>query len=299
MPTAQPRAFLPTDPRIPHLVLVSVYGSEASNPTVCTVLHVACTGSTPRHPKEPTLMSIFRTTSRSCPAGASRLVLLPMATAAWLLLAACGSTGERSQPSATAPSSPDATAAISVPTGEPAEVTALAVDTATDQRSPQDVLAEAIDQLGTVYEFQSEVIVDASQASLATGRRLDDALEVVLDQKGTPILYRSIAGKRWLQLPDGSWDRLADSAAPIDPLARLQHPTNLGLTSSDGTKTTMLAVYDAAVLSLANSGELTVTMTITDGKLSNIDYKGQLNGKAVEMHTSFSPTSNVEPIPTP
>ena len=178
--------------------------------------------------------------------------------------------------------------------------TASTVDPANDQRSPRDVLAEAIDQLGTVYEFRSEVIVDGSQASLATGRRLNDAVEVVLDQKGTPILYRSIAGQRWLQLPDGSWDQLADSAAPIDPLARLQHPTKLSLISSDGTKTiTMLAVYDAAVLSLANSGELTVTVTITDGELSNVDYTGQLAGNAVEMHTSFSPSSNVEPIPTP
>ena len=247
-------------------------------------------------------MRTSRPTSRTCPAGASRLVLLSMATSAWLLLAACGSSGEQSQPSATAPSAPEANAAISppsVPTGESALVTASAVDTATDYRSPQDVLAGAIDQLGTVYEFRTEVIVDGSQASLATGRRLDDSLEVVLDQKGTPILYRSIAGQRWLQLPDGSWDQLAESADPIDPLAKLQHPTNLGLISSDGTKTTMLAVYDAVVLSLANSGELTVTMTITDGKLSNIDYKGQLNGKAVELHTSFTPTLNVEPIPTP
>lgn len=170
----------------------------------------------------------------------------------------------------------------------------------TGQGNLQELLTKAIDQLGTVYEFRSEVIVDGSQASLATGRRLNDAIEVVLDQKNTPVLYRSIAGKRWLQLPDGSWDQLAASASPVDPLAALQHPTNLGLISSDGTKTTtMLAVYDAAALSLANSGELTVTLIITDGMLSNVDYTGQLASEAVEMHTSFSPSSNVEPIPTP
>ena len=246
-------------------------------------------------------MSSFRNTSRTCPARARRFVQLFTAAAA-LLLAACGSNGEQSQPSAPAPSSPETTAATaspSVSTAEPAEVTASTVSPATDNRSPQDVLTEAIDQLGTVYEFRTEVIVDGSQASLATGRRLDDAIEVVLEQKGTLILYRSIGGQRWLQLPDGSWDRLADSAASIDPLAKLQHPTSLGLISSDGTKTTMLAVYDAAALSLASSGELTATLTITDGKLSNVDYTGQLDGRAVEMHTSFSPTSNVEPIPTP
>ena len=247
-------------------------------------------------------MRIFRTTSSTCPAAARRLVFLSATNAALLLLAACGSSGEQSQPSETAPGSPATIAAVpsaSVPTVEPATVTASTVDPASEQRSPQDVLTEAINQLGTVYEFQSEVLIDGNQASLAIGRRLDDAIEVVLDQNGTPILYRSIAGQRWLQLADGSWDQLADSAAHIDPLAKLQHPTSLGVISSDGTKTTMLAVYDASVFSLANSGELTVTLTITDGKLSNVDYAGQLSGKAVEMHTSFNPSATVKPIPTP
>lgn len=238
-------------------------------------------------------MRIFRTTSSTCPAAARRLVFLSAATnAALLLLVACGSSGEQSQPSETAPGSPATIAAVpssSVPT----------VDPASEQRSPQDVLTEAINQLGTVYEFESEVLIDGNQASLAIGRRLDDAIEVVLDQNGTPILYRSIAGQRWLQLADGSWDQLGDSAAHIDPLAKLQHPTSLGVISSDGTKTTMLAVYDASVFSLANSGEFTVTLTITDGKLSNVDYAGQLSGKAVEMHTSFNPSATVKPIPIP
>lgn len=237
-------------------------------------------------------MRIFRTNSSTCAVAARRLVLLFATNAALLLLASCGSSGEQSQPSETAPGSPATTSSApssSVP----------AVDPASEQRSPQDVLAEAIDQLGTVYEFKSEVLIDGNQASLAIGRRLDDAIEVVLDQNGTQMLYRSIAGQRWLQLADGSWDQLADSAAPIDPLANLQHPTSLGLISSDGTKTTMLAVYDASVFSLANSGELTVTLTITDGKLSNVDYAGQLAGKTVEMRTSFNPSSTVEPIPIP
>ena len=224
-----------------------------------------------------------------------------MATAASLLFAACGSGTAQSQPSSTAPRSLGTAAVPSTSTtaAEPAAVTVSTLAIATEQRTPQEILAEAIDLLGTVYEFRSEVLINGRQASLATGRRLNDAIEVVLDQQGTPVHYRSIAGQRWRQLADGSWIQLADSASLIDPLARLQHPTNLDLISSDGTTTTMLAVYDATVFSLANSGELTVTLTVTDGKLSNVDYAGQLASKAVEMHTSFSPSSNVEPIPTP
>lgn len=223
-----------------------------------------------------------------------------MAIAA-LLITACGSNVQQSQPSTTL-SSPEITATLSSPsvsTSEAIEVAASTGNGATDNGGPQDMLSNAIDQLGTVYEFRSEIIVDGSQASLAIGRRLDNAIEVLLDQEGTPILYRSIDAQRWLQLPDGSWDRLTESAAPIDPLTRLEQPTALGLIASNANVTTMLAVYDATALSLASSGELTTTLTITDGKLSNIDFTGRLDGHSVEIHTSFSPTSNLEPIPTP
>lgn len=160
-------------------------------------------------------------------------------------------------------------------------------------------LAAAVAALGSAYTFESEIIVNGTRASLATGRRVDGAVEVVLQQKGTNLVYRSFGGERWLQLPDGTWERLQDDTTPLDPLAPLLSPTDLDTVGQDGEELTLRGTYAAAALSLPGSGDVTVDLAVIDGKLATVDVVEEFTGHAVELHTAFAQDPDAAPIVSP
>lgn len=196
--------------------------------------------------------------------------------------------GTTAEPTTTAPA-PSAAETPATPTTEPAVVAP----------TPDDLLATAISELGTSYTFESEIIVNGERASFAAGRRVDAGIEVALAQEGTTLTYRSIAGERWIELPDTGWKRLQDDATPLDPLAGLADPTNLSIAEDDGSQQTLLATYAAGVLSLPANGDITVTLTVVDGALRNIDFVGEISARPVELHTAFTPEPGADPVEAP
>lgn len=189
----------------------------------------------------------------------------------------------------------DAVAEPATDASEPDESDAVQVEL----RSPSDVLESALESLGSSYAFESEIIVNGERASLAIGRHVDGAIEVDLEQEGTTLVYRSVGGERWILAPGGTWEQLGDDATPIDPLDGLRTPTNLSIDDESDDTVTLRATYAAGVLSLPESGDITVSMSVVGGVLANIDFSGDISGRAVELHTTFAPAPDAEPVLPP
>ena len=62
---------------------------------------------------------------------------------------------------------------------------------------------------------------------------------------------------------------------------------------------TMLATYDAATFSLTNISELTVTLTLTNNTLTEIEYETNQSGRVAHIRSVFQPAANLEPIAAP
>lgn len=222
--------------------------------------------------------------------------LLPLLGITAIAITACGGTSSAASTSTTTEATP-VTTQVSVATTS--EAASIPVEVAPDTPSPQAILDEAISNLGGSYLFSSEVVVDGVVASLAQGRNVGDATEVRLDQEDTSLIYRSIGDQRWVLVPDESWVQLADSTVSTSPLAGLDLPKSVALISTDNGVTILSAVYDPSVLSLSTPGDLTVTLTITNGVLTNLDYRDELADNVIELHSTMTPESDLEPILAP
>lgn len=179
------------------------------------------------------------------------------------------------------------------------EATSEATADAQEAADPNELLASAIDGLGSTYGFRSEVTLDGERASLAVGRRVLDGLEARLEQQSTTVWYRSIAGRRWVQKPDGTWDRLTDNPGLVDPIAQLKSPSAVRLVAVDGSTVTLDATYPASVFGLPQSDDLVVTLTVLDDVLSSVEYSSEFEGKAVELHSEFTLDVDGTPIVEP
>jgi hypothetical protein len=218
-----------------------------------------------------------------------------------MTVAACNS---RSEPTLTDQSSTTAAAAATSTTTTAAPSTLPTAASSTEEsvvEDPYELLNAAVALLGPAYEFQTETTIDDVEVSIAAGRRVDDATEITFEQADTTILYRSIAERQWTQLPDGQWQELGAGDIPVDPLAQINQPSDLEIIADTVGSITLRAVYDPATFSIDTGDDITATLTITDGELSDVDYQVDVSDSAARVHTSFASTSNPAPIaiPTP
>lgn len=174
----------------------------------------------------------------------SILVAGPIALA--LLAAACTSGGSDVADSTAVPAvagtvsaTYPVTSASSVPTPEPA-----------------DALAAAIESLGTRYAFHSDITTPAGDEVVVAGTRVDDSMMFGIEAGGTSVDVIVIAEAVWMR-QDGSDEWLASSAAPAtDPLLTLATPLDVNWDPADPTR--LVATYDPASLGVEGTDSVVV-----------------------------------------
>ena len=234
----------------------------------------------------------LRSDRRLRPQFVSRLAIICFAG---LQIAACSSSGTNAMVQ-TDPTSPGAS---STPATPATPATATGENTGPSSTDAIARLNEAIAGLGTEYTFESRTAIDGVEVSVATGRRVGDATEITLTQQGSSILYRTVGAQRWLQLPGGQWKPLTNTNAPTDPLKQIGEPKQLVITVDSELAMTMLATYDPATFSLPSTEELTVTLTLTNHTLTEIEYDTTQSGRVVHVGSTFQPATSLDPIVAP
>jgi len=158
-------------------------------------------------------------------------------------------------------------------------------------------LTSAIATLNQGYTFSTTISAGGQVATQATGRWTGNTSEFVVTSGGTLITYRTIPPRSWVLQPGQGWAEVNGSVPSGSPLDTLKAPIQLSVASQDGGTLDMSATYPAAVLGLAGSGSVPVTLTIAPDGTLTAAYDAPTG--SASSKTTISPNPGQSPVPAP
>ncbi|MEA2001118.1 MAG: hypothetical protein U9N84_04420 [Actinomycetota bacterium] len=219
--------------------------------------------------------------------------MIGAAAALLLVMGACSSTSVET-PATTTTASPMVTTAATTETTGPAAPTT----TSTIPPEPSVVLAAALDQYASRYQFSGTATVNGAVATAVTGRWVDAASQMVIRSGDGEVEYVITTEGQWARLPDGIWEELDGTPPAGNPLAALATPDSLELVETAGTNVTLRAVYPAATLGLEGD-PVEVQLVFDDGSLIEASYRIEVEGNIAESVTTFATPADTSPIVNP
>lgn len=160
-------------------------------------------------------------------------------------------------------------------------------------------LADAIAAVGTRYGFTADVTLDGVVVTRVVGTVYDGDGSYLVAAGGSEVEYVVSNQGQWAREAGGDWTLLSSAAPLVDPLGPLATPLSSTVLHSNGDDAVVEAVYDGASLGFSSGGEVTVTVTITNGAVSSISYDATVDDRLATVVTTFDPTADVAPIEVP
>jgi len=162
------------------------------------------------------------------------------------------------------------------------------------------LLQQAIAATGNGYHFNQTNTVDGVVAVTIDGDRLPSGARLSVSNASGLVNYVITPDGMWLMPENGEWE-LDDSDPPtIDPIAALNAPTSVAVTSSDGTTVQLAVTVPAASLGVADSGDASLQVSVVGGGLTGINYATTTSdGKAATATVVIGPAVDASPVVPP
>lgn len=231
-----------------------------------------------------TMMTTKKTkTDSSLDSYAWRPLVLGAAIAFTLLLTGCGSGDEMATPTQADPTTTTTSVTTTSPTTPP---------------NPSELLATALAQYRSGYEFIATTVVNDQEAVVQAGRWLDDASHITVRSGDGEIEYIVTTDGQWARLPDGEWEPLDGAPLVTFPLEPMVAPQSMEVMTADAGIATIRAVYSAETVGLSGN-PVEVVLDFHDGVLVGVSYTVDVAGNVTESITTLSPLTDNTPITAP
>jgi len=233
-----------------------------------------------------TTMTTKTTTDSSFGSDWWRPRILGVATTLLLLLAACSNTAD--------PTTTTTSAAASATT-----TTAIAGTPTTAVPDPVSLLADALGQYSSGYEFTATISVNDQVTTVQSGRWLNGSSQLMISSGEGEVEYIVTSEGQWSRLPDAEWAEVEGSpASDVSPLAAMGSPDSVELVGSDGGVTVIEAVYPAAALGIDGDPVVT-TLSFESGVLTQVAFEAEISGAVARSVTTLAPLADSSPIIAP
>jgi hypothetical protein len=164
---------------------------------------------------------------------------------------------------------------------------------------PSSLLQSAVASRADRYHFRSTVTVNGAVTLTAEGDRIGTSSRLDLVSNGATVSYVITPAGSWARPEGGDWSAVSATGTTSDPIASLRHPSKVSTVSHQGDVERLLVTVPAAALGVGTSGTADVTVTITKGSLSRIDYRATAAGGIATVSNELSAVTDGSPITAP
>jgi len=161
------------------------------------------------------------------------------------------------------------------------------------------LLTDAIEAVGTRYEFATSVGMLGETLTRVSGRLYDDSSAYLITTSGSELEYVITPEGRWARDPGGDWVTLQENPPLADPLSMLTAPKAIEILAVDGATVTIAAAYGGVALGFPDTEQITVEMVIAGSRLRSLRYSTEAGGDVATVETEISSKLNIEPVTAP
>jgi hypothetical protein len=197
----------------------------------------------------------------------------------------------------TTSSSTEATTTAAVgtsPTGRTTTVSTVAVTV-----PPTELLHTGVSRLAESYHFRSTITVNGAVSLTAVGDRVGASSRLDLTSKGATVSYIITPAGSWARPEGGDWSKLDAAPATADPIVALQHPTKVVAVSSGADVDRLRVTVPATALGVGTSGTADVTVVVTHGAITHVEYTEKRSGGTATVSNDFTKVTDATPITAP
>jgi hypothetical protein len=161
------------------------------------------------------------------------------------------------------------------------------------------VLQGAVANLAAGYHYRSTVTVGGVPTLEVDGDRVGDGTRLAVVRDGAALQYVITPAGTWV-LPDGGeWDQLDTPAATADPITALSAPTAVSVSSESPEVVALVVSVPNAALGLAGDGGADLDVTVTNGALTKVVYRGVVEGQEAIVDTAVGPAIDPSEVVPP
>jgi len=182
------------------------------------------------------------------------------------------------------------------PTGTDATGSTVQLTLPTD---PTAALQQGLSALDAGYHLVATVTVNGAVSLQAEGDRLGANSRLAITSAGNTVAYVITPEGNYAKPTDGDWALLDVTPATSDPIDALRAPVSVtAIDTTDGSLLLKVTVT-AVALGIQAEGNVDVTVTLVDGRVTTIAYDATVQGGTANVTTAISALIDTTPITAP